>query len=454
MIRVYRQKKAPAIIFLSCTRCTISKGSGGKGRPRVEKTEVVRQTGAWRAWVAVAGWLLLVYGAIPLARNVQEFVAVRDGQHFFLWATLLGLAAASVWLARAGARHSPELGRLRVLVLAAVAGLFAGLIWSLRNNPEESLHCLQYAVLGGLLFRALRRHMGGCAVFAAAAMAGVGLGIIDELIQWLVPARTFDYRDLGINGLSVVLALVAIGSLLGNRPTGRAAQQGDWRPVLLLAAVDLLLLLFCLSNTPELQGRAARWLPAAFPVDEVTAEYGYRHVDARAGVFLSRLDRAELARQDQERATEVAPILDRYTGEERYSAFLARYPAHCDPLLVEARVHLFRRDRYAFLAHHTADNPDRRQRYARIAMGENRLMEIVFPRVLAHSGYCWPPAMRATLTAWSGSAPPYRSPVSSELITVASRPVLQGLLVVLLVLALSGAYWVGRGQTSVICTGN
>lgn len=420
----------------------------------MEKRETGRQTGAWRAWVLMAGWLLLVYGAIPLARDVQEFVAVRDGQHFFLWAPLLGLAAASVWLVRARARRSPQLSPLRVLVVVAVAGLFVGLVWSLRNNPEESLHCLQYAVLGGLLFRALRRHMGGYALFAAAAMAGVGLGIIDELIQWLVPTRTFDYRDLGINGLSVILGLVAIGALLGKRPTVRAVQQRDWRPVLLLVAVNLLLLLFCLSNTPELQGRLALWLPALIPADEVTAEYGFRHVDAHAGVFFSRLNRADLARHDRERAAEVAPILDHYAGEERYSAFLAHYPAHRDPLLVEARVHLFRRDRYAFLAHHTADNPDRRQRYARIATGENRLMENIFPTVLEHSSYCWPPAMRATLTAWSGSAPPYRSPVSSELITVASRPVLQGVLVVLLVVALSGAYRVSRGQKGIICTRN
>ena len=80
-------------------------------------------------------------------------------------------------------------------------------------------------------------------------------------------------------------------------------------------------------------------------------------------------------------------------------------------------------------------------------MGENRLMETVFPTVLAHSGYRWPPAMRATLQAWAGPAGPYRSPVSADLITVASRPVLLTLVAGLLVLVSWGGRRVGRGKT-------
>ncbi len=105
-----------------------------------------------------------------------------------LWATLIALAAVGVRLLRAAARRG--LTPARLLVLAAVAALFVGLVWSLRDNPEEALHSVQYAVLGALLFRALDRHPGGLAGYAAAAMAGIGLGIIDELIQWLVPGRT------------------------------------------------------------------------------------------------------------------------------------------------------------------------------------------------------------------------------------------------------------------------
>ena len=150
----------------------------------------------------------------------------------------------------------------------------------------------------------------------------------------------------------------------------------------------------------------------------------------------------------------MAALLDRYGGEERYAAFLARYPAHREPLLVEARVHLFRRDRYAFLADQARDDPDLRQRYARIAIGENRLLETVFPTVLGHSGFVWPKAMRTTLATWSGPPAAYRSPVGNELITMASRPVLQGLVAGLLALVLWAARRLGRDQGASLRTGN
>ncbi len=149
--------------------------------------------------------------------------------------------------------------------------------------------------------------------------------------------------------------------------------------MLLLAAADLLLLLFCLSNTPELQGRYARLLPAAASLDEVTAEYGHRHVGrGRRGVPLTPRP-GGTGPPGPGAGAEVAAILDRYAGEEQYRAFLARYPAHRD-LLVEARVHLFRRDRYAFLADQAKDDTDLRQQYARIAMGENRSWRRSSPR--------------------------------------------------------------------------
>ena len=206
-----------------------------------------RRTAAWRAWAGVTGWLLLIYSAIPLATTIRDVAVAHGGRHLFLLATLLVLTAAGGCLVRAVARSRLAHGPSRVLILCTVAALFAVLVWSLRDSAEELVHCVQYAVLGSLLFRALRLHLGGRAAYWGAAMAGIGLGMVDELIQWLVPDRTFDYRDLAINGLSVVLALVAIAASLGTRRATFAWSRRDWQTVLHLAAVNLLLLLFCSS---------------------------------------------------------------------------------------------------------------------------------------------------------------------------------------------------------------
>ena len=54
--------------------------------------------------------------------------------------------------------------------------------------------------------------------------------------------------------------------------------------------------------------------------------------------------------------------------------------------------------------------------------------------------------MRATLATWAGPAAPYQSPVSSELITVAPRSVLQTLVLLLLVPVLWGVLRAGRRE--------
>ncbi len=183
----------------------------------MERTAAGGHTGTGRAWAAVAGWLLLIWGPFPWPELSESWWPGAVVGTFSLGHPDRACRGRRPAL-RAAARRG--LTPARLLVLAAVAALFVGLVWSLRDSPEEALHSVQYAVLGTLLFRALDRHPGGLAGYAAAAMAGIGLGIIDELIQWLVPGRTFDYRDLGINGLSAVLALVAMGAVRG---TARSA---------------------------------------------------------------------------------------------------------------------------------------------------------------------------------------------------------------------------------------
>jgi hypothetical protein len=175
-------------------------------------------------WIAVVLWVLVIYGSIPLARSLQEFVSARGGQNQFLLATFAALVLAAVGLVWAAGR-----GRLSFSFPAAVCSctvffLYAWLTWTLRSNPEESLHFVQYGVLSLLLLRALRDRLDGWSLYFAVAMAGIGFGIVDELIQWLVPLRYFDYRDIGLNTAAVFLALAAIGPAV--RPFRRRRRSG------------------------------------------------------------------------------------------------------------------------------------------------------------------------------------------------------------------------------------
>lgn len=405
-------------------------------------TTSCRQRMSPGAWLTAACWTLLIYVTIPLARSIQEWVQAHGGQQLFLWATFTAIGLTVLGTALAVARRRLALRLTAAAALVAIALVFSALTWSLRENPEESIHCIQYGMLSWLLLRAMRRRHQGWPAHFAAAMIGIALGIGDELIQWLIPWRYFDFRDLGINALAVLLTqaglVVAAPARILSRPCP------DWaalRTGLLALAASLGLLLFCCANTPELLAWYGRLVPALAAIDEVTAEYGHVHGNGQGLTFVSRLNRQELARQDRERAAEVGAVLVRYRTEADYVGFLRTHPAHLDPLLMEARVRLFRRDRHAQLVVQNKDVDALRRHHARIAVAENRIMMEFLPTVLRHSGCTWPEPIRLRLEALAGLIASYHSPVSASVITAVSKPVLLATLTLLLALALIAAAW-------------
>ncbi len=124
------------------------------------------------AWLGVAAWTAFIYLTIPLARAIQETVRERAGKEVFLWITFLAFAAAAAWILRALFRRRWTARPSQLFVLSAVGGLFTCLIWSLRANPEEAFHFVQYGVLSILLFRAFSHRLRDPSACLAAALAG------------------------------------------------------------------------------------------------------------------------------------------------------------------------------------------------------------------------------------------------------------------------------------------
>lgn len=399
-----------------------------------------RQEDEPTSWLWAGCWLLFIYITIPLARTIQEFVRDHGGSRLFLFATFAALGVAGLAVIRAVRRGAVNCRPGGMLVLGAILGVFASLTWSLRENPEESLHFVQYGVLSLLVYRALRHRLSDPSIYLAAAMIGCLCGIADELIQWIVPRRFFDYRDIAINAVAVLLVQAAIA--FGLRPP---AVRAPWSRrgvtwAFLAAATNLLLLLFCVNNTDALKATYTAWVPSAERIDETTASYGFQIVNPEIGSFYSRLTAEQLREQDRTRAAGVAEVLNRYKADRLYERFLNTHPAHEDPFLVEARVHLFRRDRHGSLALRNADDPKVMKEHALIAFREQQILQSYFGNTLAASAYAWPDHIQATLAKIVGERPPlYDSPVSRYVITSVTQAQLTGG-ILLVLLALSGLY--------------
>ena len=152
--------------------------------------------------VLLGTWVVLLYAAAAWARPVAEGLRSRGLLSAVVWAlsVLAFVFALSLLRPRPGrpASRGPSADRPRpisplALLATALAAAWLATAW---NLPEERIHLAQYGPVGVLAWRVL----GGRVVAALALGAVLGLG--DELIQGLLPSRTFDPWDVLANGIA------------------------------------------------------------------------------------------------------------------------------------------------------------------------------------------------------------------------------------------------------------
>lgn len=398
----------------------------------------------WVSWLWVVLGMLVIYLTIPFARAISQFVGERWGRQVFLYGVLLSVGLGSItalyllWLQRARTR------RVNVLWMLLVGVLYVYFTLTLKANPEEALHFIEYGVLGVLLFRALSHRMRDPGIYVAGMLLGSMAGTFDEIIQWLTPQRVFDFRDVGFNALSGVLAQWAIWKGFAPGFIVPPVRPRTFRRICAIAAAQVVVLGACLLNTPEWTDRLVSAFPAIGHVrykSSAMSEYGHRHVIPGMGIFYSRFTLEELQRIDRERAEEAAVIINFHHDPKRYGDFLRLYTPSTDPFLHELRVHLFRRDHYRAVAPKHQMNPEMFALHNTVAYRENEFVETFFPRTLRRSKF---KMIRGHVRALKRSMDPrieYESAVSRDLITsLTERQVRRLIFAALVVLGGAAAY--------------
>ena len=94
--------------------------------------------------------------------------------------------------------------------------LYAGLIFTVSSFPlpppkveipfiDKFAHLVEYGILGFLFYRALRVSRLAKQVFILAIIFSILYALSDEIHQFFVPGRKFDFWDLAADSLGVVL---------------------------------------------------------------------------------------------------------------------------------------------------------------------------------------------------------------------------------------------------------
>jgi len=387
------------------------------------------------AWVWVALCSLAIFLIVPVARTIQKFVSAHWGRSLFGYAVLAAVGVAFLFLLYFLVFKLKIRSPSNYIWLTAIACLYVYFTLKLWRTPEQAIHFLEYGVLGYFLFHALSLSIRDKSIYFVAFLSGSLIGIFDEILQWMIPERYFDFRDIGLNALAVGLFQMALWK--GIKPKIIAEKIGpkSIKALSLLVAVNLILLGACASNTP---GRVAGYVER-FPLlswllkEEPMNEFTQKHEDPEIGVFYSRLSANLLKQTDEVQGDHYALVLLDWK-EKDYSQFLRLHNPLIHPFLYEMRVHIFRRDKKEEEAEKARNEKARREALF-VSYKENLILEKYFTRALQKSSYAWSPEKKKNLEAHIDKAKPYRSPVSAGFFRITEKTVWLTIILILIALA-------------------
>jgi hypothetical protein len=389
------------------------------------------------SWLWVFLCALAIFFTVPLARKIQNFVTTHIGRSFFGYVVLF--AAAITFLALGYFLYFRlKIRRLSNYVwLGLISAFYVYFTLKLWANPEEAIHFIQYGLLGFFLFRALHHHIDDNGIYLAGFLLGTLIGTFDEILQWIVPGRYFDLRDVGLNALSSALFQILLWK--GIRPKLRhdKIQSKSLRIISVLFAANLLLLGLCLSNTPQRVKKYTKVLPflSGLEKQEAMSERKFKHKDTNIGIFYSRLTLEELKDIDTNRWKEFGDILRNWQNKD-YAEYLRIFPGSVSPFLHEIRVHIFRRDKRLERAQSSGDEDIQRENFL-IAHKENLILEKHFGQTLKNSPYSWDESQRKEILTKIDPKTHYESPVSRGIwATVDERATWITISIILIVLAI------------------
>lgn len=170
-----------------------------------------------RLWVWALVAVVAIYSTLGLSRTLVDVFDQDLLAGLFLLSMIL--IGASVVVLRL--RRWPR--RTDVAIAIGIGAVYLLLIPRI-GSPVERSHLIEYTVVALFIYEALleRASHGRAVRFPAilAVVAATAVGVLDELIQLVLPFRVFDPIDMLFNFLA---ALIAVGASAVLARTRRAA---------------------------------------------------------------------------------------------------------------------------------------------------------------------------------------------------------------------------------------
>jgi len=316
----------------------------------------------------------------PFIRDIRDWIrATFPGQYATVVATAVAVAIAGALVVAVVRIRDRRAQRYGANLLALALGT-ADAIWNAQGIAEvdavERVHFVEYGLIT-LLFYRVWRPRGDASMFVLPILAGIAVGTLEEWLQWFIPGRVGDMRDVFLNGVAIVCGLLFSVGVDPPDAGAFALRPGSLRRIGVVATVVIIL----------------------FSSFVYSVHLGVETSDPEAGRFRSRYDAATLISIGQERLVlwKDHPPIERPRSRSREDQYMS-----------EGLLHVQERNR----RWEAGD--------VRAAWSENLILEKYFapvldtPSYISRTGHRWPPGHRADAGQRLAALPPAQGSYESR----------------------------------------
>lgn len=170
-----------------------------------------------RDWTIVCGYTSFIYATLAVMPGVWKWLTQRIGRPIDYSAPILLMAAGALilWYLIFVRRDKNIFTYVWLVIIACLY------IYVLKKGrlPIENIHFFEYGLLSYLVFRALRNDIKSRLIYLWTFLIVFCLGFLDEGIQFILPTRVYEFRDVMMNGTAGLLGLAVVAFVIKARTT-------------------------------------------------------------------------------------------------------------------------------------------------------------------------------------------------------------------------------------------
>jgi len=159
-----------------------------------------------RLWLYTIAVLISIYSTLGVVRPLAELLRKHDLLEISF---IVGCFMVVLTILTQGLKKRPSKGEIGVMI--GVSAVYI-LMFVRMSIPEERTHLIEYSIVAILVYEALNERKKQIRSRYSPALIAIFIttlaGIIDEVIQAILPNRIFDPLDILFN---IIAGLMAIG---------------------------------------------------------------------------------------------------------------------------------------------------------------------------------------------------------------------------------------------------